>query len=191
MIEKYGYNGEVHSVTTEDGYILQMHRISSGPKCPPQKGKKVCLLMHGLKAQSSEWVVSGPERAFGYQLADEGYDVWMGNVRGTDYSLNHTTFDSFGSQQDQKQYWSFSFNEIGIYDLPAMIDYVLSQTEQEKLQYVGHSQGTTAYFAMVSEKPEYNEKIIMMHAMAPAVYLANTKITIAHGIAPFIQSLKV
>jgi pimeloyl-ACP methyl ester carboxylesterase len=35
---------------------------------------------------------------------------------------------------------------MGIYDLPAMIDYVRDQSKQEKVSYIGHSQGTTEMF---------------------------------------------
>lgn len=45
------------------------------------------------------------------------------------------------------------------FDLPAMIDYVLKETGQKKLFYIGHSQGTSAAFALLSESPEYNEKV--------------------------------
>lgn len=58
-------------------------------------------------------------------------------------------------------------------DIPEMLDYVLNKTNQENLFYVGHSQGSTAFFVMLSERPEYNAKIKMMHAMAPVAYIDN------------------
>lgn len=54
-----------------------------------------------------------------------------------------------------------------------MIDYVLNQTNSEKIFYAGHSQGTTAFWVMMSEKPEYNDKIKLMVAMAPVAYEKN------------------
>lgn len=190
LIAQYGYNGETHSVTTEDGYTLDIHRISGGPKSPPRKGKKVVFLMHGLRAMSDEWVMTGPNHAQGFQLADEGYDVWMGNARGTDYSLNHTTYKPFGNKNQQKHFWSFSWHEMGVYDVPAMIDYVLAHTGQQKLQYVGHSQGCAVYFVMMSEKPEYNEKIEMAHVMAPAVFIKNIKTKALAMVGPKIKIAK-
>jgi hypothetical protein len=53
-------------------------------------------------------------------LAQAGYDVWLGNSRGTKFSRKHLTLDP---DQD-KEYWEFSYAENGKYDLPAMIDYV-------------------------------------------------------------------
>lgn len=34
-----------------------------------------------------------------------------------------------------------SFDEMGYYDLPAEIDYVLQQTKHTQLYYMGHSMG--------------------------------------------------
>lgn len=54
-----------------------------------------------------------------------------------------------------------------------MIDYVLNQTNASKAFYVGHSQGTTSLLVMLSTRPEYNDKIIQAHLMAPAVFMKN------------------
>lgn len=43
-----------------------------------------------------------------------------------------------------------------------MLDYVLMKTGQDQLIYLGHSQGVTSAFVMLSERPEYNEKISLL-----------------------------
>jgi lysosomal acid lipase/cholesteryl ester hydrolase len=53
-------------------------------------------------------------------LIRAGYDVWLGNQRGTKYSSQHTTLNP----KKDKQYWEFSFTEMGQYDAPAQVDYV-------------------------------------------------------------------
>lgn len=69
----------------------------------------------------------------------------------------------------------FSYHELGIYDLPAMIDYILDTTRHEKMYYIGHSEGTTQFWVMASEKPEYNSKIILMIGLAPAAFSGNIR----------------
>uniref|UniRef100_A0A1B0G0L8 Lipase n=1 Tax=Glossina morsitans morsitans TaxID=37546 RepID=A0A1B0G0L8_GLOMM len=163
LIAKYGYPAEVHHVTTEDGYILTMHRIR-------KVGAQPFLLQHGLVDSSAGYVIMGPNISLAYLLADYNYDIWLGNARGNRYSRNHTFLDPEG-----EKFWEFSWHEIGIYDLPAMIDYILKITRYKRIQYIGHSQGCTTFFVMCSMKPEYNEKVIMMQAMAPAVYASETE----------------
>jgi alpha-beta hydrolase superfamily lysophospholipase len=65
--------------------------------------------------------------ASAFILANAGYDVWMGNNRGCAYSLMHKTLDP-KKKEDEPQYWDFSFEEMGIYDLPAEIDFILEST---------------------------------------------------------------
>lgn len=48
---------------------------------------------------------------------------------------------------------------MGYYDLPAIIDYVLNTTQAEDLYYVGFSMGTTIFWAMMNDRPEYNQKV--------------------------------
>ena len=62
-------------------------------------------------------------------------------------------------------------DEIGYYDVPAFIDYISEVTGADSLHYVGYSQGTTVFFILGSEKPEYMKKIKLMTALAPAMFL--------------------
>ncbi|XP_053594558.1 uncharacterized protein LOC103571606 [Microplitis demolitor] len=175
LMAKYGYNGESYRVTTTDGYILEMHRITGPESNKDPANKPVVFLMHGILSSSVDWIISGPNKALAYLLADEGYDVWMGNARGNHYSRSHKRLSVL-----DKEYWQFSWHEIGIYDLPAMIDFVINATSVEKIFYVGHSQGTTAFFVMTSTLPKYNDKIISMSALAPIAY-------VGHMTSPFFR----
>jgi hypothetical protein len=64
----------------------------------------------------------------------------------------------------------FSVNEMGMFDLPAEIDYILRITQNEQLDYIGYSMGGAGFFIMMSKMPEYNSKIRQMQALAPVVY---------------------
>ena len=57
-------------------------------------------------------------------LIDAGFDVWLGNNRGCIYSKGHTQFNKkdFG-------YYNYSFYEMGVFDLPAIIDYIRENTD--------------------------------------------------------------
>lgn len=49
----------------------------------------------------------------------------------------------------------------------------------------------TAFFIMLSEKPEYNSKIETMSALAPAVFLKHCKSRFIRLLKPFVSSLYV
>lgn len=72
-----------------------------------------------------------------------------------------------------------------------MIDYVLIETSVSKLQYAAFSQGTTAFFVMMSTRPEYNDKVSAMQALAPVAYVGNIKSPLVMALAPFTNSLEV
>ncbi|XP_051159553.1 lipase 1-like isoform X2 [Leptopilina boulardi] len=160
FIKEAGYYAEEHSVTTEDGYKLKMFRI------PGLEGSKPVFLQHGLFASSNTWVISGKE-SLAFALSDKGYDVWMGNFRGNIYSKSHINLD-----QKDEEYWDYSFHEMGIYDLPAMINYITESTQQ-KLIYFGFSLGCTTFFVMASKIPEMSSKISVAILIAPVAYLSN------------------
>ncbi|XP_060801632.1 gastric triacylglycerol lipase-like [Amyelois transitella] len=182
LAKKYGYPFEEHTVVTDDGYILNFHRIPHGRN--GARNNIAIFLMHGILDSSDSWVIQGPDRALSYILADEGFDVWMGNARGNKHAPSHMFYNS-----SQPEFWKFTWEEIGIYDTPKMIDYILDLTGKSSLYYIGHSQGTTTFYVMNSMKPQYNEKIKMMFSMAPVAWMTHVRSPLIRIMSPGIHTL--
>jgi len=173
LIASEGYTSEEHTVNTTDGFLLRLYRIPAGRgnvNLDPTTPRPAVLLQHGLLSSSCDWVMNFAEGSLAFVLADAGYDVWMGNSRGNTESRRHESL----SPEDEK-FWDWSFDEMAEYDLTAFIDFVLSKTDQSSLYYVGHSQGTTMAFALLSKRPDYHEKIKLFVALAPVANIAHAK----------------
>ncbi|XP_055901809.1 lipase 3-like [Eupeodes corollae] len=170
LVEKHGYPFEEHEVQTSDGYILTMHRIPYSARVETPEPRPVVFLMHGILCSSSDWVLLGPENGLAYILSDAGYDVWMGNARGNTYSKRHATMIPL-----LPSFWNFDWHEIGMNDLPAMIDYALYETNQEQLHYIGHSQGTTTFLVLTSKNLKFKNRIRSAHLIAPVAFMDNMK----------------
>lgn len=180
IIRKDGFPLESHKVQTGDGYILEMFRIPYSPNFQNQtKPRKVAFLMHGLLSSSDCWILNGADNSLAYILSNAGYDVWMGNARGNTYSRHHVKLTPF-----LPPFWDFSWNEIGIYDLPAMFDYVRYTTGVDSFHYVGHSQGTTAYFVLLSSMPRFNDYIRTGQLLGPVGFMSHMKSSIAKILTP-------
>lgn len=184
LITSKGYPVEEYTVQTEDGYLLGVQRIPHGvsKKGRFAKNRPVIFLQHGLLACSADWVMNFPNQSLGFILADAGYDVWLGNQRGNTYSRKHIKY----SIKDKK-FWEFSFDEFAAYDLPAMIEFALNKTNQRQLYYIGHSEGTTVAFALLSERPNYN-KIRAVMALGPVATTGYITSPIRY-FAPFIKEI--
>ncbi|CAG9768674.1 unnamed protein product [Ceutorhynchus assimilis] len=159
QVVKYGYPIEVHQIITEDGYILAAYRIPHGlnKEVPENKNKSVVLIAHGLGGSPHNFLVLGKKRAVPYYFADQGMDVWLFSGRGSDipFKKSHVKLD----WNKDSAFWLHSFHELGIYDLAATIDFILKCTGQKKVTLIGHSAGGAEFFALLSEKPEYNQKV--------------------------------
>jgi lysosomal acid lipase/cholesteryl ester hydrolase len=151
---------------------------------PSSFQKPVVLLMHGLLSSSFDWTILGPEKALAFMLSDAGYDVWLGNTRGNTYSRKHARLST-----RSKEFWDFSWHEMGTLDLPAMIDFVLLKTKVSQIDYVGHSQGTTQFFVMAAMRPEYNAKVRQMHALSPQAFLSHMKSPLMKLAAPRMKEI--
>jgi pimeloyl-ACP methyl ester carboxylesterase len=83
-----------------------------------------------------------------------------------------------------------SWHEIGMYDLPAMVDYVLRVTGHSDLHFVGHSMGATIAVVMLSERPQYNDKLKITILLAPVIKLEHNTSIFRHS-APLWKALQV
>lgn len=161
-VERHGFTTETHEVITEDGYVLVLFRITGIQGGQSNIGKPVVLFQHGIIDSADVWVINSPDIAPGFQMARAGFDCWFGNNRGNKYSREHTYLS--GKSQE---YWEFSWQQMGEFDVPANVNYILANTGQEKLSYIGHSQGTSQMFAQLSDNPDFADKINIYCAFAP------------------------
>jgi hypothetical protein len=65
LIAKYGYPVETHTVQSEDGYILELHRIPYGKSDSAGSARPAVLVHHALLCSSFDWIVLGPDKALG------------------------------------------------------------------------------------------------------------------------------
>ncbi|EDW00622.1 GH20912 [Drosophila grimshawi] len=124
------------------------------------------LLMHGLIGSAGDFVAAGRAGALAFQLHARCFDVWLPNARGTTQSRRHRTLSA-----SQAKFWHFSWHEIGVYDLPALVEHVLRVTGHQRLHYVGHSQGTTVLLVLLSQQPAFNARFASVALLAPIAYL--------------------
>jgi len=115
----------------------------------------------------TQWVSNAADKSNAFILSDAGYDVWMGNNRGSTYSRGHVKYD-----RKDFQFWQFYQEEMGTVDVTTFVDFIIEKTGVEKVSYVGHSEGTTQMFMALSLMPDYfRAKVNVFVAMAPPVFI--------------------
>lgn len=180
MVLAHDYPLETHYCVTTDGYELKNYRIPGEKGSHPiyPNNKKPVLLGHGLADSSDTWVVNEEHLSTAYHLANNGYDVWMINVRGNKHSKKHVKINP-----KDKAFWNFSLHEMGTIDLVCVVDMIKAATQKDKVVYIGHSQGGAMVMALCSENPNYcKANISGIILLAPAVYLD-------HNRSPYFNDL--
>jgi len=122
-------------------------------------------MMHGLFQSGGVYVTSGPE-SLAFELANQGYDVWLGNNRCV--IKKHTSLTS-----SDVKFWDWSLDELAGIDFPTLINFVLGQAKSEQLIYIGHSQGTSQAFLGLYFDPSLSSKLKCFVALAPAMYIGS------------------
>lgn len=106
----------------------------------------------------------------GFLLADDGFDVWIGNNRGSRYSKNHNKLDP----KHDSAFWDFGIDELALLDIPALVEYIKTETSVEKIDYFGHSEGTTQIMMILSEMPDFADNFRSVHFLAPVMSLQSS-----------------
>ena len=142
-------NYEIYRTTTTDGFVLTLFRLL--PKAAPATKKGAILLQHGAGMDGTDWFHSeiyidgNADTHALFALADEGYDVFIGNNRATPYSNVNTKFpdaDNLSSANyatQNKAKYDSGWYEMGQYDVPAMLTKVTEVAGVEKATYIGYS----------------------------------------------------
>ncbi|KAG6164666.1 hypothetical protein E4U11_001018 [Claviceps purpurea] len=187
---RVGLDVDVFLVCTEDGFLIELWHVydprdyifhdaeeevgdnTRRAKRPrkifrpgKQKPKFPVLLIHGL-LQSSGAYCSNDDDSLAFWLCKSGFDVWLGNNR-CGFSPRHASL-----KYSDPRMWSWTIQHMGLYDLPALTDQVLTETGFHKLGLICHSQGTAQTLIALSknQRPELGEKLTVFCALAPAAY---------------------
>ena len=173
---------------TEDGYELTMFRLTGlkkRKKVADQWSKGVVLLLHGFSKDAYTWFdhrrgdVSKP--FLPTTLFERGYDVWLGNVRGTRYSITHPDYDPINDNSDAKEYFDYEATVIAKNDIPAMVKLIMdTQSEQKdktgipckKISFIGHSHGAALMLASMSYTVKSDRYVSQMIGMEPCLISA-------------------
>lgn len=184
---------EHHEVQSIDGYVLGMQRLSllssdgknkdgssrSSNNSPTGVFKGSILLLHGTLQDSESFLCSGSS-SLALVLCQAGYDVWLGNNRGTKYSRDHETLDKSASH-----YWDFSVDDMAMFDFPAMINHILRTTKRQKICFVGFSQGASLALVSLSLNPELCKHLSVCITLGAALRPHPDRRTVLHSFFRF------
>lgn len=185
IIARHGYPAESYTIPSMDGFLLTLHRIphSKNSSYDDKTARQPVFLQHGLLGSSADWILAG-NKSLAFLLSDAGYDVWMGNSRGNTYSRGHSRYIP-----KDKEFWDFSWHEMGVRDLPVVLSFVGKMTNQKgNIIYVGHSMGTTMFFVYASMYSNAPNMVKMMVALAPVAFTAAVRSPIKY-LAPWTNDI--
>jgi len=148
IIKRWGYVAEEYDVRTADNYTLKLYRIPYGKSGKgggtPGAKRPIVYLQHGFGTSSADWVINLPQLSAGFVFADAGFDVFLGNFRGSLYGRKHDLWDT-----TTHFFWQFSLTDMALKDLPALLQTTKEAAKFErndKFYFIGHSTGATAAF---------------------------------------------
>lgn len=179
---QYGFGYEEYKVTTQDGYILTLMRIPASPNdlenASEQSEKQPILLVHELLDSSEAFTRLGPDQSLAFYLSNQGFDVWMNNIRGNTLSRDHETLNP----DVDREYWQYYWDDIR-YDLMANIQFIIDNTSAQKVPIFGHSLGASFIAMALALEPEFFSDNVSV------AFLASAAISLEHTNSPLYSIL--
>lgn len=190
IIKSRGFIGEEYKISSRDGFTLSLYHVINPLADERTLNRYPVMIYHGLLGDASQMITRsdkprprkptigqlniglGDENIV-FMLANNNFDVWMMDSRGTNLN-NHNTSDDLNFMKSQK-FWDFGLDEQIFYDVPAQTDFVLRQTEAEKVIYITYSESTLFLFALLSAKPDFANRVAALVCWAPIAYLTRVK----------------
>ncbi len=102
------------------------------------------------------------------------------NNRGNEYGLRHTSL-----KKENPAFWAWTFEQIGVEDIPSVVQYVKGNTSTSKVHYVGHSQGTAVMFVQLSKNPSFSGNLSSFTAISPITRIGDAKTAYREFVAIF------
>lgn len=195
-IERNRYSITEHYATTKDGYILKIfnvklkkNELKKLPEILQENSKKQIVLQHPVLTSADNYFYNR-EKSIGFYQVNKGFDVWVGNNRGNKYSRKISE-NVPESKKSYEKFFDFSFQEMAIYDQPAVYKYILEgYPVDQQIHYIGHSQGNAQMFAglLDEESSDYlNSKTAKLIAISPVVFLNHTNQQYVQLLLRFLQ----
>lgn len=184
-IERFGHKLEENEIKTEDGYIINLWHLI--PNFIVNKEKVIYL--HPGFASTGLCYFGLKEKSLAYYLQEKGYDVWIGNNRGSKFSSKHVSKDSKKVNGD---YWEFCMDHFVRYDIVSEIEFIKKRTDAEKVDFVGYSEGSTLFLMLYMDNPNFVESSINKFVSIGTIpNLSNTTLSIADTINNIYKFLKI
>jgi len=123
----------------------------------------------------ASWIENfGDEKSFHLLLVDQGYNVWIGNNRGTEYSQRHKLYEATAASGTAEEFWDFTWADMQ-YDDKANIEAIKKVTGEEKITYLGYSQGTIQMHYALAHDDEhwFKQNLHKIVQLAPCFVVEN------------------
>jgi pimeloyl-ACP methyl ester carboxylesterase len=173
LASKNALKVSIFEITSKDGYILSVMRCSAAlnPSEESQQSnhKPIVLILPGL-VQDADLVMNPPaERNLVSYLLEQGYDVWIGNNRGSKYSSRHVKY----SLHPDSRYWRYALDELAAVDFPCFVSFIKEYTHCHRISCIAIGLSNYQVLLSVAIDDKVRESIHRLICITPGeVFIA-------------------